>query len=78
MVIRAIAGIVPMTMIMPERERDDEQHEIDDADLKRAMELTHGKSWWSLTPEQRQNRLDTLDPGIKPGGIRDRLMRGIK
>ena len=42
-----------------------------------AVELPRGKPWRMLTRQQRQNRLDTLDPGPKPGGIRDRLMRGL-
>jgi hypothetical protein len=41
-----------------------------------AIELPYGKRWSSLTRRQRQNRIDTLDPGIKPGGLRERLMRG--
>lgn len=31
--------------------------------------------WDRLTGRQKANRLATLDPGIKPRGIRERLMK---
>jgi hypothetical protein len=60
-----------------ERELVVEQHRDDVLGDDAAVELKRGLPWKAITREQRGNRLTTLDPGIKPGSLRDRLLRGL-